>query len=180
VRRLALLARSRVRAADIAPAGRDAAALAVTVPEIAGASVVLAFASFGGEIPTDPLLERLLAAGKTILLPYVDAADGKMRAAQIGSIRDVVPGFRGIREPASRVPVTTAEVAVVPGVAFDRHGGRLGYGGGFYDRYLEEITGSVPVVGFCYDVQVVDEVPREPHDRAVDAIVTERRVIRSR
>jgi len=148
--------------------------------EIERAAVVLAFASFGREIPTDPLLDRLLTAGKAVVLPYVDAADGAMRAAAIRSLDDLVPGYRGIREPAERVPAAVAEAAVVPGVAFDSRGGRLGYGGGFYDRYLEDIASGVPVIGLCYDVQVVEEVPVEDHDRLVDIVVTERRVIRCR
>jgi 5-formyltetrahydrofolate cyclo-ligase len=178
VRRLALLARSRVRAGDIAPASHEAARLAMSLPEIQDASSVLAFASFGGEIPTDPLLELLLASGKTLMLPYVDTQDGAMRAAVIHSLDDLVPGFRGIRQPASRVPAAAAEVAVVPGVAFDERGTRLGYGGGFYDRYLEEIVPGVPVVGLCFDAQVMEDVPLEPHDRVVDVIVTEKRIIR--
>jgi len=180
VRRLALLARSKVRAADIGPAGREAARLAISLPEVEKASSVLAFASFGGEIPTDPLLELLLEAGKTLMLPYVDTQDGKMRAAVIGSLGDLVPGFRGIRQPASRVPAKAADIAIVPGVAFDEQGRRLGYGGGFYDRYLEEIVAGVPVIGLCFDAQVMEDVPVESHDRTVDILVTEKRVIRVR
>ena len=180
VRRLALLARSRVPPEAIEDAARDVATLVAGLPEIERARLVLAFASFGRELPTDPLLERLLSAGKTVVLPYVDAADGAMRAAAIRSLDDLVPGYRGIREPAERLPAAAVEAAVVPGVAFDARGGRLGYGGGFYDRYLEDIAGGVPVIGVCFDVQVVDEVPVEAHDRRVDIIATERRVIRCR
>ena len=180
VRRLALLARSRVPPEAIDDAARDAATLVAGLPEIERARVVLAFASFGREIPTDPLLERLLSAGKSVVLPYVDAADGAMRAAAIRSLDDLVPGYRGIREPSERLPAAAVEAAVVPGVAFDARGGRLGYGGGFYDRYLEDIAGGVPIIGVCFDVQVVDEVPVEAHDRRVDIVATERRVIRCR
>lgn len=140
---------------------------------------VLAFASFGAEIPTDPLLEALLGTGHRVLLPYVEAG-GVMRAAALTSLRDLVPGYRGIREPAVREPVEAVDAALVPGVAFDETGGRLGHGGGFFDRYLETIAPVVPIVGLCFDVQIVNEVPREPHDRSVDVIVTERRVIRCR
>jgi 5-formyltetrahydrofolate cyclo-ligase len=76
------------------------------------------------------------------------------------------------------MPASRAGVAIVPGVAFDERGGRLGYGGGFYDRYLEAIAGGVPVIGYCFDVQIVDDVPRAAHDRTVNVIVTERRVVR--
>jgi 5-formyltetrahydrofolate cyclo-ligase len=177
VRRLALLARSRVPAEHRAPAGVAVARNVMGLPEVAAAASVLAFASFGAEIPTDPLLHALLDAGKAVLLPYVEP-DGPMRAAAIASLEDLVPGYRGIREPARRVDAGLASVAVVPGVAFDAHGGRLGYGGGFYDRYLDAIAPEALVVGACFDAQLVDAVPTEPHDRLVDVVVTERRVLR--
>lgn len=103
-----------------------------------------------------------------------------MRVAEITSIDDLVPGYRGIREPARKEPASEVDAAIVPGVAFDERGGRLGYGGGFFDRFLESLDPGVPVVGVCFDAQIVEEVPREPHDRAVDLVVTERRVIRCR
>lgn len=177
IRRLALLARSRVPAGERPEAGRLVAERVLALPEIAGAGSVLAFASFGAEIPTDDLLRGLLLAGKRVLLPYVEEA-GTLRAAEITSIDDLAPGYRGIREPARREPVSEVDAAVVPGVAFDEHGGRLGYGGGFFDRYLETLAPSVPVVGICFDAQIVKQVPREDHDRPVHVIVTERRIIR--
>jgi 5-formyltetrahydrofolate cyclo-ligase len=176
VRRLALLARSKVPAAEREAAAAAVAGTVAALPEVSGARAVMAFASFGGEIGTDPLLERLLADGHQVLLPYVDGE--RLAAAEITSLADLVPGFRGIREPARREPVSGAGAAVVPGVAFDESGGRLGYGGGFYDRFLATIDRSVPIVGICLDAQIVKAVPREVHDRTVDVIVTERRVIR--
>jgi 5-formyltetrahydrofolate cyclo-ligase len=178
VRRMALLARSRVLDEHRAPASVAAARNVLGLPEVAAAASVLAFASFGAEMGTDPLLQSLLDAGKTVLLPYVEA-DATMRAAPISSLADLAPGYRGIREPpAARAPASFAQVAVVPGVAFDARGGRLGYGGGFYDRYLGAIAPGATVVGLCFDAQIVDEVPVEPHDRLVDVVVTEARVLR--
>jgi len=174
VRRLALLARSRV--GDTGRAAEDAAVLALELPEVSGASAVLAFASFGAEIGTDPLLAGLFSMGKEVLLPYVDG--DVLGVAAISSLDDLAPGYRGIREPARREPASEVEVAIVPGVAFDERGGRLGHGGGFYDRFLAVLDPAVPVIGFCFDAQVVEAVPREPHDRPVNIVVTERRVIR--
>ncbi len=111
-----------------------------------------------------------------MLLPYVEP-DG-MQVAQIRSLDDLVPGYRGIREPVRRVPGPVIDLAFVPGVAFDARGRRLGYGGGFYDRFLAAIAPGAPAVGYCFDAQVVEEVPAEAHDRRVEAIVTEQRVIR--
>ena len=101
-----------------------------------------------------------------------------MRAAEVGSLAELEPGFKGILEPRTRMPVdpSTADVVIVPGVAFDARGNRLGYGGGFYDSFLSE-CGDVPRIGVCFEVQVVDEVPVAEHDLPVDVIVTESRTI---
>jgi 5-formyltetrahydrofolate cyclo-ligase len=88
----------------------------------------------------------------------------------------LVPATFGLREPpadAPTAPLESASVVVVPGVAFDRQGGRLGYGGGFYDRSLPARATGVWCVGFAHSAQVVPVVPRGPHDREVDALVTE-------
>ena len=179
-RRLVLASRSRVsrenrRAAGAAVAGRVAA-----LPEVAKARTVLGFASFGGELPTDPVMAWVLSSGRRLLVPFVDGS--ALRAAEVASMDDLAPGYRGIREPVERTPVDPGEAAVVfvPGVAFDEAGRRLGYGGGFYDSFLAGIAASVPRIGLCFDVQVVDEVPAGARDEPVGVVVTERRVIRAK
>jgi 5-formyltetrahydrofolate cyclo-ligase len=140
---------------------------------------VLAFVSISSEVPTSMLLGATLEAGKTLLLPYV-AEDGALRAAAVSSLAELQPGYRGIPEPRARLPVdpASAGVIVAPGVAFDARGGRLGYGGGFYDAFLRAAAG-VPRVGICFEVQLVDEVPMAEHDERVDVVVTEERVVRA-
>lgn len=99
-----------------------------------------------------------------------------MLAVPIGSLEDLAPGYKGIPEPAAPAPTAPeADVIVVPGVAFTAGGTRLGYGGGFYDRYLAEATGTR--IGLCYDFQIVEDLPAGPHDIPMDRIVTEARVI---
>ena len=178
VRRLVLSRRGRLDRPEREAAGRTVAAALMGLPEVAGADSVLGFASFGTELPTDPSMEALLAGEKRLLLPYVEGR--KLCAAEVGSIDDIAPGFRGIREPIARTPVdlAVAQVVLVPGVAFDEHGRRLGYGGGFYDGLLSEIAHSVPRIGLCFDLQIVDEVPAGGADQPVDLVITERRVVR--
>jgi 5-formyltetrahydrofolate cyclo-ligase len=178
VRRLVLSRRSRLDRPEREAAGRAVAAALSALPEVAGASSVLGFASFGTELPTDPSMEALLAGGKRLLLPYVDGR--RLCAAEVGSIDDLAPGYRGIREPVARTPVdlAAANAVLVPGVAYDEHGRRLGYGGGFYDGLLSEIARSVPRIGLCFDLQIVDEVPAGEADESVDLVITERRIVR--
>jgi 5-formyltetrahydrofolate cyclo-ligase len=96
---------------------------------------------------------------------------------------DLVRGAFGIFEPARECPVHPAEEAdiiVIPGIAFDTEGRRIGYGKGYYDKALHHLEGKGRLVGFCYDFQLVDRIAGEPHDVLMDMIITERRVIRTR
>jgi len=178
-RRLALAARSRLSAGDRAAAGAAVAERLSGLPEIQEARALLGFASFGGELPTDPVMAWVIASGRRLLMPYVDGA--ALRAAEVRAVEELAPGYRGIREPVQRVAVdpSEADVILVPGVAFDVHGHRLGYGGGFYDAFLAGIPRRAPRVGLCFDLQVVDDVPTDEGDENVDLIVTPERVIRA-
>ena len=180
LRRLILARRSRLSDEE-----RDGLAALITdrvlaTPEIEGATSVLAFSSIRSEVPTRGLLEAILASSRTLLLPYV-ADDGALRAAVVRSLDELEPGYRRIPEPRHRFPVDArmASVAIVPGVAFDLTGARLGYGGGFYDAFLGAMP-DVPRIGVCFEMQIVDAVPVLDHDERVDAIATEERLIRCR
>jgi 5-formyltetrahydrofolate cyclo-ligase len=179
IRRSVLARRGKVSPEERAAAADAVARSLADLPEVAGAEKVLGFASFGTELPTDPALARILGAGKRLLLPFVDGPI--LRAAEVRSMEEVAPGYRGIREPVERVAVdpSTADVVLVPGVAFDRLGARLGYGGGFYDSLLAELDQRVTRVGLCFDRQIVDEIPTAEHDENVSIVVTEARVLRA-
>ena len=136
------------------------------------AAVVLLYASFGSEVDTRPLLEAAWGQGKKTALPRID---GKQLTVQLVDRETrLVPNRYGIPEPPAdtpAVPGDDVDLAVVPGIAFDRRGGRLGYGGGYYDRLL----GTVPHafrVGIAYEVQVVEHLPTSHLDVPMDALVT--------
>jgi 5-formyltetrahydrofolate cyclo-ligase len=146
------------------------------------ARTVLAYAPFGSEADTWPLLRGLLAEGRTLLLPRVDRAGRRLVLHRVSDLdEDLAPGPWGIREPRpDRCPVVAvpaADLVLVPGVAFDRTGGRLGYGGGYYDRLLAAWPPPWPLlVAPAFELQLVDAVPRLPGDRRVDRVVTEARI----
>ncbi|HEV2889884.1 MAG TPA: 5-formyltetrahydrofolate cyclo-ligase [Frankiaceae bacterium] len=173
--------RSRVLAARAAlPAtAREAAAATLAarllaLPEVSSARVVAAYVGVGTELPTLPLLDALRARGVDVLLPVL-LEDGALTwGTYDGSL---VTGRRGLSEPPSAgASLASADVVVVPGVAYDAALRRLGRGGGSYDRALATVT--VPVVAVALDEEVVDEVPVEPHDVGVDVVVTPTRVLR--
>jgi 5-formyltetrahydrofolate cyclo-ligase len=152
----------------------------LSLPEVADARTVMAFWSFGSEVETAPLLERLHAAGKRVVLPRVEGEDVVAVVYETGD--EVLAAAFGAMEPAGQLTVEPAEVDVVitPGVAFDRAGNRVGYGGGFYDRFLPRTRDGVAAIAIAFALQIVDEpLPTAGFDRPVDAIVTEDEVVRT-
>lgn len=152
------------------------------VPEIRAAATVLLFYAFGSEVPTRGMASTLSARGIRVLLPYL--VEGTMAAAayEPGRPEALTPSGYGPKEPADRRAVDPGEVDVVvaPGLAFDREGHRLGYGGGHYDRYLASLRTDATRVGIGFGLQVVDAVPHGPDDQALHVVVTDRETIRVR
>lgn len=180
--------RQRVLAARgaLPPSARAAAARTITqrllrLPELAGAGNVLGYAAFGSEVDLDDFLRHLLATGVGVHLPWVDGH--RLGVSAIGDLAtDLAPGWRGVREPPpgrrdARQP-RLLDAVVAPGVAFDRRGTRLGYGGGHFDRLIGRLRPGVPVIGVAFSMQILDLVPREAHDRTMDVVVTETEVVR--
>jgi 5-formyltetrahydrofolate cyclo-ligase len=154
------------------------AARCLDLPEVAAAKVVMAFWTFGSELPTMPVIEALLAAGVQVALPRIVDGDLEVRTWEPGDL--MTQARFGALEPAGGTIVAPGDVDVVftPAVAFDRSGRRVGYGGGFYDRFFPK-TDAVRV-GLAMALQVLDEdLPAGPFDLVVQAIVTEHEVIRA-
>lgn len=135
---------------------------------------VLLFAPTPDEVDIWLLLKAALKTGKVTALPRFDSATSTYSAAQIKDpARDTREGRFGIREPAGScptVPLNRLDLVLVPGLAFDVHGRRLGRGKGYYDRLLAAVRGTS--CGVAFDEQIVTDIPREPHDALVNCILT--------
>lgn len=135
---------------------------------------ILMFYPLNDEPDIAPLLQQALTAGKTIALPRYNSSLGVYEAALIRSLtEDLVPGRFGVREPSPNcpaLPLNQLDLTLVPGIAFDASGRRLGRGKGFYDRLLPGTTGMT--LGLAFDWQESDALPTEPHDVELDAILT--------
>jgi 5-formyltetrahydrofolate cyclo-ligase len=145
----------------------------LALPAVADATTVMAFSSFGSEVDTGPILERLERDGRRVALPRVEGRHIVAVAYHSGD--RVRPTSFGATEPAGGEEVTPEEidVVIVPGLAFDRSGHRVGYGRGFYDRFLTALRPDALTIGICFSVQLVDEVPHGRGDRPVDLVMTE-------
>jgi 5-formyltetrahydrofolate cyclo-ligase len=140
------------------------------------AGQVLVYVSTEFEIDTTPLIEAAWRADKRVCAPRVlPAQAGGMIAVPIRSWGDLTPGFRSIPEPVGEVPVDPAgiDLILVPGLAFDGRGGRLGQGGGFYDRFLADPAVRAHRCGLAFEAQVVDRLDTDGHDQRVHSLATE-------
>jgi len=147
------------------------------LPEFQRAKVLALYAPIHQEVETQAVATAALSAGKTLLYPAVHGDD--LNFCRVGALSELRPGRYGIPEPAGEsCNPGEADVIVVPGVAFDHCGRRIGYGKGYYDRALHRLEGSGKLVAFCYDFQLYQEIVGEPHDVTMDLIVTELRVVR--
>lgn len=182
LRRNILAARNRLTPDDVREAARALAGRALGLPELAGARAVAAYVSVGAEPGTLALLDALRARGARVLLPALlpdNDLDWGEYTGQDTLARVRHGGRMELCEPAGERlgpdAVTRADVVLLPGVAVDGRGLRLGRGGGSYDRVLArlEAAGARPaLLVLLYDREVVARVPAEPHDRPVDAVVT--------
>lgn len=149
------------------------------LPAFGAARTLASYVGVGAEVATGPLLVEALERKVKVAVPSRDG--DRLRLVEISSLSELVPASFGLLEPptdlAARadrvVRPASVEVMLVPGVAFDRRGGRLGHGRGYYDRLLEEAGAGPLRVGLAFGCQIVEEVPMFSGDEAMDIIVTE-------
>jgi 5-formyltetrahydrofolate cyclo-ligase len=147
------------------------------LPSYQRAGTVLAYAGFGDELETEDFLSAVLGEGKRLILPRVNRAKGALGLHEVKRLQeDLEAGVWGIREPGLDLPLVEldeVDFALVPGSAFDKRGGRLGYGGGFYDRLMGGRSKRPELVAGAFGIQMVEEVPVGEHDVFMDLIITE-------
>lgn len=154
------------------------------LPAIQAARTVLFYLPTRTEISPIAASEACREEGVTVALPRVDEGSNEISivAWDSGDRGDLVSDAAGMLAPASGRVLRVGEIdaVVVPGVAFDREGRRLGRGGGFYDRLLVRLSERCPAIGFAFAAQLVDRVPEEPHDLRVAAVVTDAEIVEIR
>jgi len=152
----------------------------IELPEFQQAASLMVYLSFATEYQTADLIGRALAAGKTVCAPKVAWDRWQMHPVVLRSADDFVKDDHGINEPKSNQRFSLGELALVlvPGLAFDQRGRRLGRGGGFYDQLLSRTDLQAAKIAAAFDLQLVPRVPVADHDQPVDTIVTPHKLLR--
>ncbi|MBC8062338.1 MAG: 5-formyltetrahydrofolate cyclo-ligase [Clostridiaceae bacterium] len=142
--------------------------------------VIFVFVSFKSEVNTHKIIEHALKHSKIIYVPKIKSKENVMEIFQINSLKDLKTGYFNILEPEESCLAADSnniDLILMPGVAFDRLGGRVGYGRGFYDEFLRKMDKSVDKIALAYDFQILDKVPMDEFDVKIDGIVTNREII---
>jgi 5-formyltetrahydrofolate cyclo-ligase len=143
-------------------------------PAYAEAACLSCYVSMGNEVDTHAIVRQAIAAGKRVAVPLCRKGR-KLVHRQIATLGDLTPSQFGLLEPTdpslSEVDPSAFDLILVPGLAFDRSGNRIGFGAGYYDGFLSQT--AAPKVALAYDFQLIDRVPVEPHDVPLNAVVTE-------
>lgn len=161
---------------------RQIVARCMAMPEYQRAKTVLFYIDVRSEVRTRNDLTNALATGKKIVVPY--CVDGELELFHLENNDELAIGMYKILEPkmelrtvaAKRVQVEDIDLIIVPGVAFDRRGGRTGHGKGYYDKMLEHARLDTPLVALAFECQMFDEIPMQDHDVFMDKVVTEKAV----
>lgn len=158
------------------------------------ASCVLSFVSYGTEIKTNQLLDIILNENKMLCLPrtenekmefyYINSDEDFSEQTELGEYGITVPKSNQDKLDINSIPDKT--LIIIPGLAFDEQGNRLGKGKGYYDKFLAELFSTsekekiLGIVGYCYDFQIIDKVITEPNDIPVDYIISDKRIVKSK
>ena len=146
----------------------------ISLKEFCEANIILAYYHINDEINTVPIIEHALREGKRVALPISSTVDYTLTFRLISSLDELKNGAYSIPEPTEDAEIfnnETKALCIVPGLSFDRSGNRLGYGKGFYDRFLSEFNGTT--VGLCYSEFLLDKLPTDKNDRTVDIVVSD-------
>ncbi len=145
------------------------------------AKTIMSFISFSDEIHTHEIIKGSIKLGKSIVVPVTIPKTREMKVSQVLDFSELEIGYYNILTPKKEfirfVDPNTIDLILVPGVAFSRNGYRVGYGGGYYDRFFSKLNKEVKKIGLAFDLQIVDKVPTDPFDIPIDLIITEKEII---
>lgn len=142
---------------------------------------IFVFVSFGTELFTHDFIKNSISSGKNIYIPFIDEEKNIMYASKLNSFDDLELGYYNIlAQPVEKINIVDPkllDLVLVPGLIFGENFYRIGYGGGYYDKFLSQESVTAKKIGICFDFQLVEHVDFEPHDVSLDEIITDVRTI---
>jgi 5-formyltetrahydrofolate cyclo-ligase len=144
--------------------------------------IPLLYVDLPTEVPTENIIRRCFTQNKIVILPVFDKDKKTVSLWKVDNFdQDLKPGPRGVLEPVKdrckKVPLDRVDIAIVPGYAFDEKGGRIGSGNGYYDWLIPELSATTRKVALSFEEQIIPQIPMESHDKFVDIIVSDQRII---
>ncbi len=186
LRRNILAARDQLPRVEIAAKSRAIQQTLLNLDQIKNRQSIFVYVSFRSEVATFDLIDVLIDMGKRVIVPITRVREKKLDAIHITNpATDLQPGYCMIPEPkeelcrTNQVAPEEIETILLPGSVFDKRGGRFGYGGGYYDRFLAQ-NPTATRIGLAFDLQIIDLAPLSAHDQILDLVVTETRIITGR
>ncbi len=145
-------------------------------------NIALLYINKPNEVTTEDIIQQCYRFNKIVVLPAFNVEKRSISLMKVDNLKtDLMKGNRGIMEPdltqCKHVPVDVIDIAIIPGLAFDEKGGRLGSGEGYYDRFIPKLSATTRKVALAFENQIVQQVPMISHDKHVDIIITEERII---
>lgn len=139
---------------------------------------VMVYVSLPTEVDTTEIIKEAWERGKRVAVPFIEEKDRKMlKVSELSSFEDLTSGLMGTKQPSDElikpIPDKEIDLVLVPAIAFDRQNNRLGRGGGHYDRFLASTELDAFTAGLAFRCQIVDDLPKDPHDIAVDLVISE-------
>ncbi len=157
----------------------------LALEQIRNRQSIFVYVSFRSEVATLSLIDALIDMGKTVIVPITRVREKRLDAIHITNrLTDLEPGYCDIPEPREELCISNEiapeeiETILLPGSVFDMRGGRFGYGGGYYDRFLDKVP-TATRIGLAFDLQIIEKAPLQKHDELLDFVVTENRIIRN-
>lgn len=152
------------------------------LPVFKRAETVMVYLNFKNEVDSLRMIEESYKAGKKVVIPYCEKETMEIIPSELNDIEtEIVKGKNGYlqtkKDCVKPVPIEDIDLIVVPGIAFDKRCYRLGFGAGYYDRFLRKLNFEKPTIGLCYDFQIIHSIPIEGHDVPLDFVITEERIL---
>jgi 5-formyltetrahydrofolate cyclo-ligase len=163
--------RNKLNPQDVAKKSKIIQEFVINTEEFQQAEVVGTYFAFGSEVTTELIIGRAKTLDKKIALPRVE--EDKITFYELSSTKSLIKGKFGILEPPPYGHLSEIDLLIVPGIAFDKKGNRLGYGKGFYDRLLLSGKRTTFSIGLAYSFQLVENLPYDLYDKRLDAIASE-------